>query len=84
MSEKIYTTSIMLKTCWDVKNFADVITKATGKVTARQFEYAVDAKSILGVISLNTNIPITLHFSGIPESEFEYFLNVFKKEKWEV
>lgn len=84
MGERIYSTSIILKTCWDVKRFIEIISKTKGKVTAKQFSYTVDAKSILGVISLDTNIPITLHFENIEDDEFDYFLKVFKKEKWEV
>lgn len=54
------TTTIMLATINDVKNFVNIVTKYDFDVDLVSGRYAVDAKSIMGIFSLDLSKPIKL------------------------
>ena len=56
--------TIKLDTISDVKNFVNIVSKYDFEVDLVSGRYAVDAKSIMGVFSLDLSKPVTLcaHF----------------------
>lgn len=53
-------TKVMLGTINDVKNFVSVVTQCDYDVDLISGRYAVDAKSIMGIFSLDLSKPIDL------------------------
>ena len=54
------TTKININTINDVKNFVNIVTKCEYDVDIISGRYAIDAKSIMGIFSLDLLSPITL------------------------
>ena len=66
-------TKVMLGTINDVKNFVSVVTQCDYDVDLISGRYAVDAKSIMGIFSLDLSKPIELaiHTEGNEEEVLE-------------
>ena len=63
---------IKLNTIQDVQDFVKIATnKISGEVLAKQQNYSVDAKSIMGLFSLDLLKPIYLYVDGQPATEEE-------------
>ncbi|MBE7027936.1 MAG: HPr family phosphocarrier protein [Ruminococcaceae bacterium] len=54
------TFNIMLGSINDVKNFVNIVTKYDFDVDLTSGRYVVDAKSIMGIFSLDLSKPITV------------------------
>ena len=54
------TVNIMLSTINDVKDFVNAVTMYNGDADLSSGRYVVDAKSIMGIFSLDLSSPITL------------------------
>ena len=54
------TTNIILNTINDVKLFVNIVSKYDFDVDLVSGRYAIDAKSIMGIFSLDLSKPITL------------------------
>lgn len=54
------TVNILLKEAQNIKSFVNIINKYPYDVDLRSGRYVVDAKSILGIFSLDLSKPITL------------------------
>ena len=52
--------NISLKLTSDVKNFVDIVNKYDYDVDLKSGRFVVDAKSIMGIFSLDLSKPITL------------------------
>ena len=52
--------NILLNTTDSVKNFVNIMSKYDYDMDIRSGRYVVDAKSILGIFSLDLNRPVTL------------------------
>lgn len=63
-------TTIMLATINDVKNFVSEVSLCDYDVDLLSGRYAVDAKSIMGIFSLDLSKPITLEAHTEDASEF--------------
>ncbi len=63
-------TKVMLGTINDVKNFVSVVTQCDYDVDLISGRYAVDAKSIMGIFSLDLSKPIELEAHTDDASEF--------------
>lgn len=61
---------VMLKNMADVKDFVNLASRHTGNITLISGRYSVDAKSILGVFSLDTSKPIECEIEGEPTADF--------------
>ena len=59
-----YSAIINLDSTTDVKNFVNLVIKYSCDVDLISGRYVVDAKSILGVFSLDLTKPITVEASG--------------------
>lgn len=53
-------TSIMLSNVQDIRNFVNEVILVDYDVDLMQGRYTIDAKSIMGIFSLNLRSPITL------------------------
>lgn len=53
-------TTIILNTISDVKNFVNIVSKYDFDVDLVSGRYAIDAKSIMGIFSLDMSKPIKL------------------------
>ena len=54
------SVTVMLSTINDVKNFVNIVAKYDFDVDLVSGRYALDAKSIMGIFSLDLSKPITL------------------------
>ncbi len=63
-------TTIMLGTINDVKSFVTVVSQCEYDVDLISGRYAVDAKSIMGIFSLDLSKPIKLEAHTDDASEF--------------
>ena len=72
-------TKIMLKTIQDVRDFVNSVVDITYEVDLIQGRYVVDAKSIMGIFSLDLLSPITV--VAHTEKAGEFFARI---EKYEV
>ena len=59
-----YSATINLDSTTDVKNFVNLVIKHSCDVDLISGRYVVDAKSILGVFSLDLTKPITVEAAG--------------------
>ena len=64
------TTTIMLATINDVKSFVSEVSMCDYDVDLLSGRYAVDAKSIMGIFSLDLSKPIRLEAHTDDASEF--------------
>ena len=55
---------VLLNKVTDVKEFVDLATKCRGDITVGSGRFAVDAKSIMGLFSLDLTKPLQVQFYG--------------------
>ncbi|MEA4831682.1 hypothetical protein SDC9_141321 [bioreactor metagenome] len=58
------TLLIKLSTIEDVRNFVNAVTKCDAEIDLTSGRYIVDAKSIMGIFSLDLLNPITMKING--------------------
>jgi hypothetical protein len=77
MNFKIY-----LQTISDVKEVAAIASTIPEQVEVviKSGTYVVDAKSLMGIFSLNLSEPVTLHMESICAVNYEYYKSLF--DKW--
>ena len=68
-SRKMRTCKVMLNTAADVKEFVRLVSECTYDIGLSTGRYLVDAKSIMGIFSLDLSKPVTLcaHFDDADE-----------------
>ncbi len=61
-----YTTKVMvlLDNVTDIKDFVNLVSKCSDDVTIGSGRFAVDAKSIMGLFSLDLSKPLKVEFYG--------------------
>ncbi|MBE6902023.1 MAG: HPr family phosphocarrier protein [Ruminococcaceae bacterium] len=64
------TTKICINTINDVKNFVNIVTKCEYDVDIISGRYAIDAKSIMGIFSLDLSKELTLNIHSDECAEF--------------
>lgn len=64
------TVNIMLNTINDVKNFVNTVSKYEFEVDLTSGRYVIDAKSIMGIFSLDLSKPIKLEARCDNNSKF--------------
>ena len=62
-------TTVMLGTINDVKNFVSIVSQCDYDVDLISGRYAVDAKSIMGIFSLDLSKPITLNIHSETDTD---------------
>jgi phosphotransferase system HPr-like phosphotransfer protein len=62
--------SVLLSTINDVKEFVNIVTRFDYEVDLISGRYAVDAKSIMGIFSLDLAKPITVRVHNDDSGEF--------------
>ena len=70
------TANIRINTIEDVKNFVTTVTKCNYDVDIVSGRYAIDAKSIMGIFSLDLSKELTLN---IHSDDCADFLDAIKK-----
>lgn len=75
-TSNVKTVSIKLTTINDVKNFVSKAMRSPYEMDLQSDRYSVDAKSIMGIFSLDLSKPITL---VIHDSKCEDFLSTIKE-----
>lgn len=73
---------ILLKSIADVKKFVQTITMFSGDFELISGKYIVDAKSILGLFSVDLSKPVTLRIEG-DDSKLNEVLKAIKEYKAE-
>ena len=63
------TVKININTINDVKNFVSIVSRCDYDVDIVSGRYAIDAKSIMGIFSLDLSKPITLSVHSDTETE---------------
>ena len=71
----MYETTIQLNAINDVKDFVNKVMLFNYDIDLVSGRYAIDAKSIMGIFSLDLSQPITVA-ANPPEGEKERFLQV--------
>ena len=61
--------NIMLKTIEDIKNFVNIVSKYDSDIDLASGRYVVDAKSIMGIFSLDLVKPIELTVCNDSEAD---------------
>jgi phosphotransferase system HPr-like phosphotransfer protein len=71
---------IVLKSIVDVKNFVNITNRYDFDIDLESGRYTVDAKSIMGIFSLDLSKPITVHIYAEDENaqRFEEEIMQFK------
>ena len=69
---------ISLKSIEDVKHFVQTLTMFDGEFELISGKYIVDAKSILGLFSVDLSKPVTLRIE-VTDSKLEDILNAISK-----
>ena len=64
------SVNIMISTINDVKNFVNIVSKHEFDVDLTSGRYVVDAKSIMGIFSLDLSKPIRLETNCPDDSAF--------------
>lgn len=64
------TTKISINTINDVKNFVNIVTRCEYDVDIISGRYAIDAKSIMGIFSLDLSKELTLNIHSDNCAEF--------------
>ena len=72
------SVNIQLKSIADVKDFVNIVSKFDCDVDLCSDRYVVDAKSILGIFSLDLGKPVKVQFR---DSEHPEFLEAIEKFK---
>lgn len=75
------TMKIVLKSIDDVKVFVNEVNKVPFDVDLSSGRYVVDAKSIMGIFSLDLTSPITMEVHNKEKGEADDFLKAIKKFK---
>ncbi len=72
------TFNIVLDTVEKVKEFSSLINKFDGEFDLISDNYIIDAKSIMGIFSLNLKNPLKLEVNNVPNiDELENLLKKF-------
>ena len=74
------TTVISINGLNDIYEFIRQATKVEGDVLLKRGKFVVDAKSFLGVLSIDVSQDTTVIYPEDAE-EFEIYINQFKKEQ---
>ncbi|MBQ2889098.1 MAG: HPr family phosphocarrier protein [Clostridia bacterium] len=72
------TYEIYLKSIVDVKNFVNTTNRFDFDIDLESGRYVVDAKSIMGIFSLDLSKPLTMHVHAEVPSEFDELMKQFK------
>lgn len=75
------SVTISLKEAESVKNFVNLVNKYPYEMDLRSGRFVVDAKSILGIFSLNLSNRLTLEIHSESCDDILKELEVFKKEQ---
>lgn len=70
--------TVLINEVEKVKKFVRITTKYASNFDLKADRYVVDAKSIMGIYSMNLSKPLTLVVIG-PEEEFEAIKNDLKE-----
>lgn len=73
------SVAISLKEAESVKKFVNLVNKYPYEMDLRSGRFVVDAKSILGIFSLNLSNPLTLEIHSESCDDFLDKLSEFKK-----
>ena len=74
------TYQIMIRTILDAKNFVNIVNMCDFDVDLESGRYLVDAKSIMGIFSLDLSKPIKMHVYTDDVEEFEKKIQSFIEE----
>ncbi len=74
------TYQIMIKSILDAKNFVNIVNMCDFDVDLESGKYLVDAKSIMGIFSLDLSKPIKMHVYSDNLDEFEEKIRCFIEE----
>lgn len=71
--------SVKLNSIDKVKEFVEIVSKFSASMDLSHGRYVVDAKSIMGVFSLDLSNELCLSISADSETETEAIINAVKK-----
>lgn len=75
------TLKIVLKSIDDVKVFVNEVNKVSFDVDLSSGRYVVDAKSIMGIFSLDLTSPITMEIHNKEKGEADEFIKAIDRFK---
>ena len=71
------TFQVLLSSINDVKDFVNIVNKYDYEIDLISGRYVVDAKSIMGIFSLDLSKPIKMHVYTEDTAEFEKIVKQF-------
>ena len=74
----VKTYEINLRSIVDVKNFVNITNRFDFDIDLESGRYVVDAKSIMGIFSLDLSKPLIMHTHGDVNAEFDELMKQFK------
>ena len=77
----MYTTTIMLSSIEAVKKFVTLTNRYDFPINLTTDKYKIDAKSIMGVFSLDLSKPVTLEVESDAAAEFLAEIEQFKVQQ---
>lgn len=67
------TKEILLKNFEDLNKFGRITAKTPFDITAKQYRYVVDGRSVMGMFSLNLTAPVTIEYDSEDDKAIEQF-----------
>lgn len=77
----IIKLTIKLNMITDVKKFIEITNKMPNIILAKSGEYCVNAKSIMGLFSLDLSCPIDIEVRGLCNESFLYELQKYNEKR---
>lgn len=74
----MYTAQIMLSSIEDVRNFVNLTNQCDFDINLTNEKYKIDAKSIMGVFSLDLSQPVTVEVEADKAEVFTEKLKAFQ------
>ena len=74
----MYTAQIMLSSIEDVRNFVNLTNQCDFDINLTNEKYKIDAKSIMGVFSLDLSQPVTVEVEADKAEAFMEKLKAFQ------
>lgn len=75
----MYTTSIFLSSIEAVKNFVTLTNRYNFPINLATDKYKIDAKSIMGIFSLDLSKPLTLEVDNSGSTDADSFIEQLKQ-----
>lgn len=64
------TEKVLLKSMDEIQEFNRIVSQYQYEIDMVSGRYVIDAKSLMGILSLDLSRPVTIQMQGTPDEEF--------------